>query len=83
MVPVPQSISTFWLFSWISTEQALRLSDGTQVPDPSMVMVVDSINPHNGPWRHANTGAAGRICRLFYGFTDGFLLVWALLRPVS
>ena len=37
MVPGPESNSTFEVPTCIKTEQELRLSEGTQVPDPRMV----------------------------------------------
>ena len=39
MVPGPASSRIKLSFIFNKTEQALRLSDGTQVPDPSMVSV--------------------------------------------
>jgi len=39
MVPGPESKSSLWGPISIRTEQGPRFRDGTQVPDPSMVMV--------------------------------------------
>lgn len=39
MVPGPESKSSMWGPISIRTEQGPRFRDGTQVPDPNMVMV--------------------------------------------
>ena len=40
MVPGPESKSSFESPNAISTEQELRVKDGTQVPEPKMVTVI-------------------------------------------
>jgi hypothetical protein len=43
MVPGPESNNNFEVPTCISTEQELRFSDGTQVPEPRMVTVMPDL----------------------------------------
>ncbi len=44
MVPGPQSKSSFAPAVSTSTEQELRLSEGTQVPEPNMVTYISEVS---------------------------------------
>jgi hypothetical protein len=45
MVPGPESNNNFEIPTCIRTEQELRFSDGTQVPEPRMVTVIPDLLP--------------------------------------